>query len=405
VRKVPFFSIWLLYVLIVLIGFAAGEGNLRNSVQAGWSLFRNIELLLLYPLAVQIVDSKEKLTGALSALVSGLALAAMFGIVQTISDGRFFSGLSITGNNRYLGLFYHTPYDERNIVWQQGAPIFRSHGSATSPNLFASYLNIGLVTAFAIAIQYTQKGRHYPTIFGFATMLLALCLVLTLSRSGWVAAALAISFMIMVKVRPSLQSLLSVFLLIIALSSLVLAISFLLPREVQERALTIFDPFNTGEVLSRVEVWTITFESIRNNPWLGIGTDRVPGGMLIHWGSDPADITPHNIYLVAAYQYGVFHLLLLLIFLFLGLWCGLMLHLRGHESLSKAIGLAMIGIVVTIAVHGMFDSILQPPTMITFLWIMLALTLSAHQSELFAARSAHYRVEQTTRVVPTQVKS
>lgn len=384
-RPIPYFGLWLLYLLTVLVGFALGSDNLYGPAQALWALFRNAELLLVYPIAVQLINNERCTRAMLTAILLGLCVSALFGIAQTLSDGRWFSGLSLYSNQRYLGLFYYQPYNSSFEAWQHHAPFFRAHGSASSPNLFAALLNIGLAISGGLLLVYSSRIRTLSWII-IPWMLFLLTLSLTLSRAGWVAAIAAFTALALVQFRPRLQTILKYGAILLLLIMVVLISSSWLPEQLRSRIESIRNPFMTSEVQSRVEVWQIAINTIRQNPLVGIGSERISGALLQTWGVAPPDISPHNIYLTAAYQYGLPNLFLLMIFWLLLLLNGIQLAWRGNSLIARGVGLGSIALISALAIHGLFDSLLLPPSMIILFWSLAGIITATGQSERWHRR-------------------
>lgn len=387
VRRVPYLGLWLLYLLTVLIGFMLGPGNLRGPVQAIWAAFRNVELFLVYPLVVQLVDDERRVRALLGAILGGLGLAALFGIGQSLTGGSMFSGLSVSGNQRYLGFLWREPFDPVGTAWQFGAPFFRAHGPTSSPNMLGAQMNIGLAISGGLLLAHYPRLRPLAPVAAACAIFL-LTLGLTLSRAAWVAAAVAAAMVALVQFRPRLRTLARYSLIALLLGATALLLPSLLPESIVSRIGSIGNPLATTEVQSRMEVWQLALDSIRRNPVAGIGTDRIPGSLLKTWGLNPPDLSPHNIYLAAAYQYGLPNLALLLGFFALMLVNGVRLAWRGSSPLSRGVGLGAIGLAAALAVHGLFDSLLLPQSMIMLFWSLQGLVAATSQSERLRRRQA-----------------
>lgn len=376
---IPFFRLWVLYVCLTLIGFAQGEGNVSGPFQAVWSLFRNIEILLLYPIVAQIATDTSARRWIVMAIILGICVSALCGIGQSLSNGRWLSGLSENGNGRYLGLFMKEELDFRTRFmvgeWNKNAPFFRAHGTTVSPNLFAALMNVGLALAVGALMAGTRKRVWWSSV----AILAGAGLFFSLSRAGWVAIVIAIALAGLVKARLRWSYIRNTFLTILtALAVIIIAAQFA-PEAVRQRLISIFSPQETSEVQSRQEVWLITWERIRERPLSGYGTDRIPSALLQSWGNLTPDVSPHNIYLAAAYQYGVVFAIVTIIWLFVLLVTGYRLS-NSAQPFERGLGIGAMILALAILIHGFFDSILQPPVMQILLWSLLGTATTTYAS-------------------------
>lgn len=371
--RIPFLRLWVLYVCLTLIGFAYGEGNLSGPLQAVWSLFRSIEILLLYPIVAQIATGASTRRWIVIAISLGICVSAFFGIGQSLSNGRWFSGLSENGNGRYLGLFMKEELNFRARFavseWNKNAPFFRAHGTASSPNLFAALMNVGLALAAGMLMAGTRQRSWWIGV----VILTSAGLFLSLSRAGWAAIVTAVIMVGIVKARLRWSHIRTSVLTPIATVVAIAVAAQFAPEAIQQRLTSILSPQATSEVQSRQEVWNIAWQRILERPLLGYGTDRIPGTLLQSWGIFPPDVSPHNIYLTAAYQYGIVFALVTIIWLIVILYTGYQLA-NSTQPFARGLGMGTMILALAIMIHGFFDSILQPPMMQILLWSLLGTT-------------------------------
>ncbi len=369
----PFFYLWLVYVCLRLVSFALGEGNIAGPLQALWSLFRHVELLLLYPIILQMAVEAKKRKIFLFAIAAGLGVAALIGIAQTMSGGQWFTGLN--GSDRYLGLFQREYLDLRDRfviqAWNREAPFFRAQGPASSPNAFGALMNTGL----AIAVGMLWSKQRQKHVWVLLLILTTIGLFLSFSRAAWVSMCVALlsSWAILNAVRW--QHLWRI-LWKAGLLAGILAISYqYLPYLVRKRIETIWQFGEVSEIISRQEVWSIAWQRICEQPLIGYGTDRIPGTLLQTWGEWTKDVSPHSIYLAAMYQSGVLFLGVLVVLLIVLVYSGYQMT-KSASLFDRGLGIANLIFSIAITVHGFFDSILQPPSMQILFWSMFCLSVS-----------------------------
>jgi O-antigen ligase len=366
INKIYLFFPWLLLVIFAIISFSLGDGNIRGLIQGIWASFRNIELLLIYPIMMQVIRDKNDAIKLLKYIVYGLSLASIIGVIQTVSGGRLLSGLSANGNHRYLGLFYPTPFDPANVSWQLG-DLFRAHGPSSAPNMFASIINLAVLIclAFLMNAQLSSKNKIIWISFLFINLL---GLVLSMSRTGWVALFLSVLFVFLIYSKFSLKQI-AKFILIFSIPAVlgVTAIA-MLSDTFLDRIATILNPFESLEVQGRIEVWNVVIQEIQNKPLVGWGTDRVNVSKIYLWGDNPPIISPHNLFLSLSYQYGLVYFFVTMFFMFRLFWHGIKFIIYSNDNFVKIIGFTSLGFVSTLSIHGMLDSLLSPAVMIIYFW-------------------------------------
>lgn len=343
---IPFFRMWALYVILVLVGFSLGEGNLRGPLQATWALFRSIEILLLYPIVVQIATNFHARRWMVTALMLGICVSALFGIVQGIS----------------------------NIdSWYRNRPPFRAYGTVDGQNQFAALMNVGI----ALSVGALIAGSRKHLLLVLVLILTGVALFFSLSRAGLAAISVAITLAWLSTVKSRLSFIrksltLAAFVLMIT----VLALMFL-PETVKQRFSFFFNLQETSELVSRQEVWSIAWQRILARPITGYGNDRIPTTLLRLWDDLIPDISPHNTYLAAAHQYGIMFATVMIIWLMVLLYTGYHLSKSMHAS-DRKLGMGLMIFSWGVIIHSFFDSILQHSSMQIILWCLLGIATSTY---------------------------
>ena len=155
-----------------------------------------------------------------------------------------------------------------NRVWNfQNTYTHRATGTYINPNHFAGFLEMLL----PLGIAYTIIGRMKPTLrilLGYASVMLALGIGLSLSRGGWIATALAlILFFLILLFHRGFRLPAALALLVI-----VLGVGYFVPRSsvVQERAESAMKEAGSSDY-TRYKLWLPAIELWRENLWLGLG--------------------------------------------------------------------------------------------------------------------------------------
>lgn len=238
-----------------------------------------------------------------------------------------------------------------------------------SPNAVAMYMEppLALATGFAL---FASEPRDRKIALACVVILLV-ALVLTLSRAGLATlAALAVVAVVSMPQRRLKLVLLG--------GALVggLALSRFPP--VAQRLANQFDPsyrFNTFE--ERVAIWNDTLHMLRDHPIFGAGLRAYTQVMeaYVTRGRMP-ELYPHNIWLAMWSELGLLGLAAFVVLMAMLLW-------RGWRAFTRATGFyrALLwgtsAALVTVAVHGMFDTPYFKNDLAIEFWIVAALQVAA----------------------------
>lgn len=199
------------------------------------SYIQLIYLVILTTLLVAMFDDKEFLYAAIWTLV----LAA--------------GGISVYG---VLGYF------------RGGARVI---GTFDNPNVYSSYVIAAIPLAWFL-IKKIRKRFGKVFISGLI-MFMAIGLLLSLSRKGWLALAVQIFYLAVCSKKRKLFMgvLISILTIVIILLPL---INTILPEQVIDRALAFTRDSST--VNSRLNLFKISFDLIRSHPLFGVGLEMFP---------------------------------------------------------------------------------------------------------------------------------
>ncbi len=366
-----------LYLPLVLVTAAAGISLLPavSLREAAPELVKWIEVLVLYLMAVDLLWAPAPTTGGdvtrparwlVTAILAGASLQALLGLYQ--------------------------------FVFQVGPPAFqilgrflRAYGTFRQPNPYAGYL--GLVLPLALSLFYWSLGqvqrRNVRTAWfyllgsGVATALIAAGAVASWSRGAWLGILAGVLVVTTLRSRRT-------FLMSLAAAG-ILALILLLNgglstgavgarlADVQQylggfdvRTVEVND--DNFAVVERVAHWDAAWQMIERTPWFGVGAGNYatvyPQVALPRW-QDPLGHA-HNIYLHTWAETGLVGLLsyMLLWFVAIGQAWRVSRH-RGVSSWQRAAALGVLGIIVHLSVHNLFDNLL-----VQRMYLHLALVLA-----------------------------
>ncbi|MCW6529178.1 MULTISPECIES: O-antigen ligase family protein [Sphingomonas] len=177
-------------VMILLGAFTASVGPfghlpLVEAVQMA-------KTLLLFLVLVNELVRVRQFLHLFAALCCGLMLQSLIGILQYAKKGAI--GLQSLGEATATTLEY-----ANKATYMDGGDTFRIGALLGHPNLLAGFIVI--IAPMLLAMLATRVGRvwRWPIALTLATAMLAL--LLTLSRSGWLAFALAVPIVIALLLR------------------------------------------------------------------------------------------------------------------------------------------------------------------------------------------------------------
>ena len=288
------------------------------------------------------------------------------------------------------------------FVFQVGPPAFqilgrflRAYGTFRQPNPYAGYL--GLVLPLALSVFYWSLGQwwrgrhghqHQPVVWlslvgsGLATALIAAGVVASWSRGAWLGILAAVLVVTTLRSRRTfllslaVAGLLALLLLRGGLSTGALGARLADTRQYlggfDVRTIEVND--DNFAVVERVAHWDAARQMIERAPWLGIGLGNYatiyPQVALPRW-SDPLGHA-HNIYLNTWAETGLLglasYLLLWLVAIGQAWRVG---HDRRLSSWQRAVALGVLGIIVHLSVHNLFDNLL-----VQRMYLHLALVLA-----------------------------
>lgn len=164
-----------LFILAVLASVFGAEN--RHLAVMAW-----LHVLASYILFVSLLNETVKPKQVLLAFVLGLVVPSLLGVYQ-----------AIFGTSPSSSLFGLAPHDAAtagaSVVETFSVRWLRAYGSFQHPNIFGGYLAVGLFAIFLFPRWY--RSREYKNLSYVLSALFAVVLVLTYSRSAWLAFALS----------------------------------------------------------------------------------------------------------------------------------------------------------------------------------------------------------------------
>ncbi len=348
--SVPALCFWVLGAVSLLLALVAPDfpQNLVGGV-------RFLELFCLVPIAVMVaLRSRSDAHVVLGSIVGLAVVEGALGVVQALTG----TGAEIGGESiRAVGTF-----------------------GAYNIGALAGLCSLAFVICLALGVVLTGVPRWWA--LGTAAFLV-LPLVFSLSRSTWVATAVA-ALIVVSRGRP-------VRMLAVAVSGVVLmvvALPVVLASggELADRVESVVDAGSEPDqsVVDRLALWEAATEMAWDYPWTGVGPRsfvehrdayadlRLLGSSDIAFGSEFDQValeSPHNFYLLVASEQGLVAAALFVVSFLVLLCRGLVRAARPGSGPDAAVALAGTGTLV-LQLVGMLTGDLGGPSSLT-----LAITL------------------------------
>lgn len=344
---------------------AAGDGRRRVPTRGAADV---PALFLLFAVLLAVVTSASR-RASIPALILWCGYAGVFLVSSSVRPSR--SALRMVAAALVVsavlvsaaGIVQFIRKPETSLSWID-TKVFESittrvYSVFDNPNILAEFLALALPLAVALLLN----GGSTAILLVPAIAAIGLCLAVTFSRGGWVAAAIGVAVVVAVKDRR-----------LLALALVVAIITFpLLPEAIRTRAVTAA----TMEDSSSKYRFTIWKSSLRmaGDYWasgVGLGSSAFSFVYPAYEIAGTPAAHTHNLYLQVLVEMGAPGLLVFV-------W--LLACFFGETWRAKtADGLIFAGLAGGIAgqiVHGVFDNIWYSPKIVFLFWAVFGLALAA----------------------------
>jgi O-antigen ligase len=239
-------------------------------------------------------------------------------------------------------------------------------------NHFAGYLELCLPLSIGMLVYFKDREKRALLLYGIIFM--AISLILSLSRGGWIAASIALFFMAFLARK---KGIFSKKVWTLSVITLIITFVFILGlNPITSRLSTFGNLFKeTLSFENRIIIWNGTIGIIKDNPFLGSGFGtfsyafppfRPPG--ITHrllWA--------HNDFLHFTSEMGVLFLPLMFWLLFYAIKSGITTFFKTESSLKRAISLGCTTGIIAIFIHSIVDFNLHIPANTILFFIFLGM--------------------------------
>ena len=263
------------------------------------------------------------------------------------------------------------------------AGVTRVYSYLKNPNLLAGYLMPAVSFGFMAMFVWP---KWLPKLLALVmTLTSGACLVLTLSRGGWLG-LLAMAFVMMVLLvfwlSPKLPPMLRRLALPVLLggSAAVVVAAVLFVPAVRGRVMSMFAMRGDSSNNFRLNVYEAVFEMIRDRPILGIGPGNDAFNLIYPLYQRPnyTALSAYSIYFETLVEGGLIAFGAFLWMVLLSFQQGWAQLARLRETLDEG-GLwliATLGAIAGLLVQGAFDTVWYRPQISTLWWMLLAIVAS-----------------------------
>lgn len=232
--------------------------------------------------ALSLIYSPNLESGAFFIVITTALFLMYLGIVNFITTKTHYiiSFLILAGLNLFISLLtmYQIMYEnvlyigKATVTSSTGDKIWRASGTFDDPNVTASFLIVGLIIAIGILI-FAKINKLTKIILGIVSLITVAGVIVTFSRSGWLALIIGIFVLFMFFKRKVL-----VLIPITIVSVIIILVILVTPYSdfVISRFVSIFDVFKDPSILTRIGMGLSGLEMFKDSPVFGMGYRSYP---------------------------------------------------------------------------------------------------------------------------------
>jgi O-antigen ligase len=367
-QAIKFLKIFALFILLAIFSLLLALLNLpaRDVLSGSLYLIRLIGYFALFPITISLLstpNNPSQPTISPAELQKNFQNILIFiGLSSLLIAFTGFIQLQILPNLEGLESLGYDPHINRLV------------GSWLDPNFIGGFFAF-IICIFSSLIFYLKDRRQQILIF-FLIAVLAIALFLTYSRSAYLAAAVGLLILGLIKSRKAL-------IILIILATLGLSISDRAQQRVGELVTSITSVlFNTAEnpdptARLRIENWNQTLTLIQEKPLFGHGYNtltyvKLEHGFLKNADNHAASGSDSSLLTILATT-GLFGLITFLIILLQPIILSLRTWLKQNNPLYQGYSLGLFTGYLTLLIHSNFVNSLLFPQIMIFYFICTAL--------------------------------
>lgn len=338
--------------------------SIYNSSQIPLSMFEVLRMVKVYLLSCVIaanVKSKRDTQDVLIALLIGLVLQSLIGVV----------GYAVGGNPSVLGMPWATLGENR-----------RATGMFDSPNTLGAY--VASILCVGLTLWILDGGGRLRLLVRAACVVGFVSLILSFSRGAWISmlAGVAISLFLSWRAgRISAKSIAS----LVAIGLSALMVGALFGSSIAARLADVNPHMDV--IVDRMKLNQVALNMIGGHPLLGVGINTFVEVMRHYDTTGVAYYFPqpvHNVYLLVAAETGVIGLGLFLLVIAIVFHRGLEV-VKTHDRFLSACAIATLSALVVLMVNALADWNLRTGPLYAVFWLLIGLVVAVKRMTISIA--------------------
>ena len=355
--------------------------QIQGWVHGIWHLFRNfVELMPIAFLLLALNIKKEKqIKTIVYILLIATGVSCILGVIQTVTDGRYLTGIGVYGNLKYLGIYPPFPSDAQILAQEHIGRIsiithtlrtnmFRAHGALAIHNCFGAFLVLTFSLTFALALWKRN------ILFSAIAAVHILGLAATFSRGAWIGCVVALLVLILMR-RACLKDFTHAALIFISAAIFLAIIRPSLVSALYERATTVLYALvnPTIEMTTRQDAWRLGIKGIIETPFVLLFGHGIGG--LNEFKIMEYSLTSHNDFIDLIYSRGLIAFLGLAVFYIFVFKDAYTIFRKNADPFLKAFGIGAFAGLTGILITGLFQSIHHAKDSSSLVWFVIGLVV------------------------------
>ncbi len=245
----------------------------------------------------------------------------------------------------------------------------RVFGTFENPNIFAEFLIMMLPLSMARGVQCLSERRWINGIFfGLPAGLMAIALLMTASRAGWLGFAFSVViFILLVNIK-----------FIIPMIFAGVGMIPLLPESIIQRMSTI-GSLSDSSNLYRYNLWKSAFEIINDFFVTGIGTGYLAFRAITpYYMKNMAPYHSHNTYIQTLVEFGIVGLVIFITWCYLLFKDGMDTAQKNKDFTVRLYSAALTAGFCGLLLHGIAEHILYYSKIMLLFWLVVGLIVKAN---------------------------
>jgi hypothetical protein len=353
-------------------------------------LFMALGVVLLFVAAPDFVIGVEGLRAVVQYMLWFFVITQLLKTpkgVKRILNILLISGLLVS----LYGIYQYAIAVQIPPAWtdsSEGEVRTRVFSIFTRPNMLGGYLS--LLIPVAVGMFFAEEERSRKIYVGSVIASMTICLLFTMSRSGWIVSFLAVAVFVLLKNKkllgPVVVAMAAVFVFtVIFVPSISNRILYLLSSDYIESS-------STGGRVYR----TITgYHLFMDNFWLGMGHGQFGGSVALNHKLNNT-FSMDNYYMKTAVEMGVLGITAFLMLMYSTIaWCTRAIS-RINDNAQKDWTRGIIAGLSGIILYNLFENMFEIPLISSYFWLLAGIVMFLAYGQQKIERSAAVEMAATS---------